>query len=337
MLSKARAFSHIYVEEAAKEHPRTQTILKRFSSSTVVVVDDYQNVFGRGRQDFWKQKASPKLILAKKKENFIYPGNTFLQGNISPNFAYNALVLNCPYDCHYCYLQGMYNGANMVAFVNLEDYFSAAAEACANRPDPSRPMPLAISYDTDLLALEGILGYAREWVEWVREQRDLLIEIRTKSAPVRFIEEVEPSNAVRLAWTLSPEEVQKQYESGTPSLEKRISALKKALERGWKVRICIDPVLRVPGWEAIYGTFGEQLKKSLPWELIEQLEIGVFRVTPGYFKKMKKRPGTDLLHYPYEHAKNTVSYKKSERESLVETILAALSGCLSNEQIYTWI
>ena len=337
MLLKARAFSHIYVEEAAVEYSRTKAILKRFATSEVITIDDYQNVFGRGRQDFWQQKASPKLILAVKKENFIYPGNTFLQGNISPNFAYNALVLNCPYDCHYCYLQGMYNGANMVAFVNLEDYFTAAREACSNRPDPGTAMPLAISYDTDLLALEGILGFAQEWVEWIRNQQDILMEIRTKSAPVRFIEEVEPCDAVRLAWTLSPEDIQKRYESGTPALEKRISALKKAVLSGWKVRICIDPVLRVPGWEDIYREFGEHLKEALPWEFIDRLEIGVFRVTPGYFKKMKKRPGTDLLHYPYEHANNAVSYKESEKEALVATIQAALSGILSENQIYTWI
>jgi spore photoproduct lyase len=94
MFLKAKAYSHIYVEEAAREHPRTQAILKRFPASKVIVIDDYQNVFGRGRQDFWKQKASPKLILAVKKDNFLYAGNDLLQGNQSPNFCYNALVLN---------------------------------------------------------------------------------------------------------------------------------------------------------------------------------------------------------------------------------------------------
>lgn len=80
MLSKAKAFSHVYVEEAAREHLRTRAILQRFPKSEVVFIDDYQNVFGRGRQDFWKQKASPKLILALKKDNFLYAGNDLLHG-----------------------------------------------------------------------------------------------------------------------------------------------------------------------------------------------------------------------------------------------------------------
>jgi spore photoproduct lyase len=324
------------VEEAARDNPRTQAILKRFPSSQVIPIDDYQNVFGRGRQDFWKQKASPKLILAVKKENFMYSGNDFLQGNALPNFTYTALVLNCPYDCHYCYLQGMYGGANLVVFVNLEDYFLAAKKAFDLRPSTEFPMPLALSYDTDLLALEGLLGFAREWTEWAREQKDVVLEIRTKSAAGRFLEEVEPADNVHLAWTLSPDEIARRYEQGAPSLEKRIQALNRALERGWKVRLCLDPLLRIPQWKEHYQSFAAYLGEAVALRKIEHVELGVFRVSPGYFKRMIKRPQTDLLHYPYEHANNAVSYKKLEREELVSTLQSALSGFLSKDKFHIW-
>ena len=336
MLSKARAYAHIFVEEAAWDNPRTRAILKRFPSSKGVPIDDYQNVFGRGRQDFWKQKASPKLILAVKKENFMYSGNDFLQGNAIPNFTYTALVLNCPYDCHYCYLQGMYSGANLVVFVNLEDYFQAAIKAFDLRPSTRFPMPLALSYDTDLLALEGLLGYAREWTDWARGKKDIVLEIRTKSAASRFLEEVEPADNVHLAWTLSPEAIARGYEQGAPSLERRIQARIRALERGWKVRICLDPLLRIPQWREHYQSFTAYLGEALPLPMIEHVELGVFRVSPGYFKRMKKRPQTDLLHYPYEHANNAVSYKESEREELVSTLVSGLSGFLSEDKFHIW-
>ena len=32
-------------------------------------------------------------------------------------------MLNCIYDCNYCFLQGMFNSANYLVFVNYEDYF----------------------------------------------------------------------------------------------------------------------------------------------------------------------------------------------------------------------
>jgi spore photoproduct lyase len=336
MYSKTSTFSHIYVEEAVAAHPRARRILDRFPKSRVVAVDDYQNLFGRGGQDFWRQKAAPKLILARKKDNLLYAGNDFLQSNVSPNFGYNAVVLNCPYDCHYCYLQGMYTSANVVAFVNLEDYFDAAAGFCARRPDPSRPVELAISYDSDLLALEGVLGYVGEWTEWARGQADVRLEVRTKSAGKRFIEETLPCDSVRLAWTLSPEEIHNRYETGTPSLSRRLEALNAAVRAGWRVSVCVDPILQIGGWREIYRSFATRLRESVPWEAVERLELGVFRVSPAYFKRMRRRPGTDLLHYPYEHANNAVSYNKDERSCLVNFLRDELAETLSEDQIYIW-
>ena len=305
------------------EHPRTQAILKRFPASKVIVIDDYQNVFGRGRQDFWKQKASPKLILAVKKDNFLYAGNDLLQGNQSPNFCYNALVLNCPYDCHYCYLQGMYAGANMVAFVNLEDYFEAAEIARRERPDKTAPLHLAISYDTDLLALES-------------KRDDILIEIRTKSTAARLVDEVSPTKSIRLAWTLSPDPVAKRYESGAPSLAQRLKAIRKAAAAGWRISLCLDPVLKLPDSASVYGAFTRQLATEIPWSAIERVEVGVFRVGSTFFKRMLKRPDTDLLQYPYEHDRNAVSYHQEERQWLVDEVCRPLQNNISKEKIFIW-
>lgn len=336
MRSRARTFSHLYVERGAFGHPRTQSIIARFPGSSVVTIDDYQNVFGRGRQDFWRQKASPKLVLANKKDNFLYPGNALLQGSQSPNFYYNALVLNCPYDCHYCYLQGMYAGANVVAFVNLEDYFDATEKACRERAATTEPLNLAISYDTDLLALEAKLGYVAEWIGWARSRDDILIEVRTKSAARQLFKSIRPASQVRISWTLSPEDICRRYESGTPGLEQRLATLNHAAQAGWRIAICIDPILQLPGSGELYGEFVTRIGDALPWEAIERVELGVFRVGSTFFKRMLKRPDTDLLHYPYEHGRNTVSYNKKEREQLVDGVLRPLSKFISREKIYIW-
>ena len=336
MFSGAKPFSRIYVETAARNHPRAVAILERFPRSEVVEIEDYKNVFGRARQDFWKQKSSVNLILAMKKDNFLYPGNDLLQGNMLPNFFYNALVLNCPYDCHYCYLQGMYPGANIVAFVNLEDYFSAADDACRQRPCQDKPMHLAISYDTDLLGLEGKLGYVREWIEWSRDREEILMEVRTKSAHVRTFRETRASRAVRIAWTLSPDPVCRKYETGAPALMRRIDALNAVASAGWRIAICIDPVLKIPDASNVYAEFAEQLGKNLPWKSIERIEIGVFRVGTTFFKRMRKRPDTDLLHYPFEHDTSAVSYNRKERLELVKDVLEPLQNYTSREKIFLW-
>lgn len=336
MLSNAKHFSHIYVEQAVRDHPRTLRLLERFAKSTVVEVDDYQNVFGRGGQDFWKQKAATKLIIAAKKDQFLYAGNSFQQFGLSPNFCYNACVLNCPYDCHYCYLQGLYASANLVVFVNLEEFFSAAAVRLESRPEPHKPLELAISYDSDLLALEGILGYVEEWTEWSRGLDGLRIEVRTKSAPLRFLREVPAADTVRLSWTLSPQPICERYESGAPGLEARLNAICAAVDAGWRVSLSLDPIIKIPDGETVYAEFVEQLSKRLPLERIEWVEVGVFRVSPQHFKRMRRRPQTDLLHYPFEHANTSVSYSEPEREELIRGVVRGLKNYFSENKLFIW-
>ena len=62
--------------------------------------------------------------------------------------------------------KGCIRPANIVIFVNLKDYFEATREAIRQRADPSNPLYLAISYDTDLLAFESIVPYSRKWIEF---------------------------------------------------------------------------------------------------------------------------------------------------------------------------
>ena len=72
-------FSHIYVEEGAENFPMTDDILKRLPSAEAVSVQDYKSVFNRSGQDFQAQKKSMKLILAVKKDGFLYEATDVVQ------------------------------------------------------------------------------------------------------------------------------------------------------------------------------------------------------------------------------------------------------------------
>mgnify|MGYP000961694743 CR=1 FL=1 len=59
-------FSHIYVEEAVWNHPRTQKILSRFPQAQVIPVHHYKDVFCRRGQSVVRQHKTQNLILAEK-------------------------------------------------------------------------------------------------------------------------------------------------------------------------------------------------------------------------------------------------------------------------------
>jgi spore photoproduct lyase len=325
------------LEDGVERYPLTRVILDRLSSAKLVTVGNYKDIFARSGQNFQIQKQSPKLILARKKDNLIYQGSMASQDFGYKNFYYNSLLLNCVYNCDYCYLQGMYPSGNMVVFVNEEDFYQATLKAIEFRPFPKEPLYLCISYDTDLLAYESVVPYTTRFIEFTREHEDLVIEIRTKSANWRPLEDVLPNDRCILAWTLSPPEVAETYEKLTPSPEQRIQAIKQCINRGWPVRLCFDPVLRIKNWEEVYVTFFNEVFKCLPAEKIRDVSLGVFRMNPDFFKRIKKqRTDSDILYYPFETDRSFVSYPSDERIYMIETLKEVLMNFLPAEKIETW-
>ena len=110
----------IYIENAIREHPRTLEVLDRFPRAEIIECERYGEVFNRASQNFRLQKPRPGLILAKKHGNLILPAPEGYSIGAADNY-YFSHMLNCLYDCRYCFLQGMYRSANYVYFVNFED------------------------------------------------------------------------------------------------------------------------------------------------------------------------------------------------------------------------
>ena len=332
-----RRFSHIYLEEGAEKYPLSERLLARFSKAERVRVDTYKHFFARPRQNFVLQKRRPKLILAVKKGGFLYPGSDRAQAFGYQNFYYNSLILNCLYNCDYCYLQGIYTSANIVVFVNLEDYFAATRRALSQRPDPRSPLYLAISYDTDLLAFESVVPYTREWIEFSRGEGDLLIEARTKSANYARIADLAPHGRTILAWTVSPSEVARKYEKTAPSLRKRLAAAARAAEDGWKVRLCFDPVLLIEGWRGIYKRCVEETFARIDPSKVHDLSVGGFRMNREQFKRIRKfREDSDILYYPYIRRGDTVAYPAAETDGMIDWMADLLRNYLPAGKIVTW-
>jgi spore photoproduct lyase len=325
-----RLYSHIYIEKAARGAPEIDKLLARFSDATVIEIETYQQIFNRSRQNFRAQKASPALILAKKRDGLLYRGSDVAPDFGQENFYYNALILNCLYDCSYCYLQGMYNSANTVIFVNKEDFFQAVKEELKIK----KSLYLCVSYDSDLLAFETLIPYSRQWIEFADATPGLLIELRTKSANFKSISDLKPSESVVLAWTLSPASVVERHEAKTPSLTARLRAARQAIERGWKIRLCFDPVLRVKDWDKVYPEFIGQVFSQLPVAGIRDVSLGVFRINSQYFKRLRNvRIESEIISYPFERAGQIFTYSKKEQEEMLERLSAETARYLPNEKI----
>jgi spore photoproduct lyase len=328
--SPPKLFSHLYIERGVLEHPHTKMIRAKFSDSQVIVIDHYKEVFNRPSQSFAAQSHSKKLILARKEGKFLHEGSQYSDGFGHAQFFYASSVMGCLYDCDYCYLQGLYPSANTVLFVNLEDAFE---QLC---PYLEEDTLVATSYDTDTLAIESLTHQTQKWLEFAVNHPHLHLEIRTKSAHIKALKNSIPSPRVTLAWTLSPQEIIDTYEHATPSLEKRLKAVEEAIHLGWKVRLCIDPVIYTENFDRLYPALIERIFVTIKPESIEHLTLGSFRMSQAHLRSLKKLRRSDVAFYPYVVRDEMATYPEAIEERILETLSAKVLHYLPRERIRIW-
>lgn len=325
-----RYFSYVYVEQGIADHPETLGILGHFPNAKVIPIHHYKDVFNRKRQSFYEQKRHPALILAKKEGRLVYPGAPMCQNFGNHFFYYTSCMMNCFYDCEYCYLQGMYPSGNVVLFVNLEDIFKEVDELLKKHP-----VYLCVSYDTDLMAFEGIAGFVARWHAFVKRRPRLVIEIRTKSGAFGQIKHLEPLPNMIFAWTLSPESIVEKYEGRTASLKIRIRQLYAAADMGFPVRVCFDPLIYVEDFEETYRALVDRVF-ARPFNLLDA-SIGVFRVSADYLKQMRRqRPDSPLLCFPFAVENGACHYGHQLSEKMTATVKGFLKMYVDESKIFVW-
>lgn len=174
----------LYIEASVADHPRTRRILARFPQVRRIDCERYTEVFNRNAQNFRLQKIKPSLILASKHGQTVLP--TPLGYGIGGQYNYYfSHMLNCVYDCRYCFLQGMYRSGHYVVFVNYEDFYQGIDTVMAQHPN--QPVWFFSGYDCDSLALEPLSNFVGETLDFFRQRPQAQLELRTKSTQIRTL------------------------------------------------------------------------------------------------------------------------------------------------------
>lgn len=333
MPSHFPSFSHLYIEEEALDLPLTREIREAFPRAQTIVIPGYREFFNQPRQNWRAQKESMKLILAVKHGQRIHPSTEVLPQHAGAPLYYTSPVINCVYDCQYCFLQAMYRSAHMVAFVNEEDFYRDTLEAVSRLG----PMTLSVSYDSDLLASEKFIPWSRRWIEFSRNRENLLIELRTKSSNFSLIQDLTPHSGVILSWSLAPESIRRRYELKTAATTARIEAAARAAEAGWRIRLCFDPVLPVGNWQEEYQHLIEGLFTKIPADSIEDVSVGVFRMGDDHLRNLKSRnPQLDLLQGPLKREGGISALSHSGELPIASAIAGQLAQKLPPSRIVVW-
>ncbi len=314
------------------EHPRTEALRSRFPKAQLVLID-HQRELTQQRSATWsEQKLSAKLVVAQKSPPHIYSVGDVAPGFGHRDFAYAVPMQNCLYDCEYCYLQGMYTSAHLTVFVNQEEMQAEARQ----RAEESGDLYLCLAYDNDLLAFEGVLPLTADWLRASVGTPSLTIEVRTKSANFPALKGVEPNPRAFLAWTLSPEGVIRRFEPKTPPLRARLRAMESALNSGWRVRLCFDPLLPISDWQREYGDLLKELDERDLWSRVEDVSYGIFRMNRDYLRQARRaRPDSELLmSATRQEERGLFTLAQSEQRTLKDWFAGQLHQRLPREKVW---
>ncbi|MFI3178911.1 MAG: DNA photolyase [Methylococcaceae bacterium] len=304
----------IYIEENIVQHPRVIEIMTRFPQARKIICGRYGEVFNPKAQNFRLQKQKPALILAEKYKNFTMPVPSGYGIGASRNF-YFSHMLNCLYDCRYCFLQGMYQSANYVLFINYEDFQDEIKQRCAE--PPTEAVHFFSGYDCDSLALEPVTGFAEQFLPIFEAIPNAWLELRTKSTQVRSLLSREAFPRCIVAFSLNPDEIATKVESKAPSLERRLDALLKLQAHGWQIGLRFDPMIYQLGYQQQYQHLFEQVFSVIKLESLHSVSLGAFRLPEKYFKKVHKLfPDEKLFVSPLENNQGMISYKEALEQEM---------------------
>jgi len=305
----------LYIEESVRHHPRTLNICERFPRARQIICERYGEVFNPKAQNFRIQKQSPALILAEKYKNFALTAPPNYGIGAEKNY-YFSHMLNCLYDCRYCFLQGMYQSANYVLFVNFEDYQLEIQQICRDSPDEA--IHFFSGYDCDSLALEPVTNFAEHFVPFFSEIPNAWLELRTKSTQIRTLLNMQPVARCIVAFSLSSEEIASKVEDKAPTLSRRLDAMCKLQEQGWQLGLRFDPLIYQTGYQQQYKNLFEQVFSKIKLESLHSVSLGVFRLPEKYFKKIHKLyPDETLFSSPLETTNKMTSYKAELEQEMM--------------------
>ncbi len=309
--------SCVYVESEVRQHPRTLQIINRLKNTPLIEIEHYGEVFNPRAQNFRLQKSNPGLIIARKHKGQVLktPKSYGIGGYHNYYFSH---MLNCLYDCRYCFLQGMYRSGHQLVFVNYED-FAAEISQIAAQYNPE-PVWFFSGYDCDSLANDPLTRFVEYFVPVFAGLGNSWMELRTKSTQIRQLLKLEPCSRVVTAFSFTDQYSHRKLEHGVPSIKKRLDAMQALVEAGWPIGLRLDPIIYHRNYQSEFVQLLQQIFSVIDAASLHSVSLGAFRLPKDNYKQVQRlfpdEPlfaqnlalGNDIISYPLTLEQEMISF-----------------------------
>jgi len=248
---------------------------------------------------------------------------------VCPHFWELKPFVGCPFNCSYCYLQGTYYGKKEFRKKNLKGLAKALAEFLKWADSKNLRVLLNAGETTDSLASPI---YAKEFLNEIlpilRKHKVHKVLLLTKGGthhikPLLELNE-EDTKFIIPSFSINPPIIFKKFEKGTANPHDRLKAAKILQEKGFKIRIRIDPMIPVEGWRTYYTILVNDMfeKYNLDPEVIT---IGSLR---GLYKTIRFSKDKSWIKYLDKNAKTSWGLKveRKLREEMYTIVIEKIKS-----------
>jgi len=287
--------SMIHVEPDCVDHPVTKEILSRAQSIPVEIISgDNNRIENLGFYPKSLTAGKRHLVLSRNRGRFFKPCPGTRE-YICCDYQVLNIGMNCPMDCVYCILQAYLNNPYLSFFVNIEDLLKELTEAFNQSPDHF--WRIGTGEFTDSLALDNLTGLSRVLVQFMRDKNSAVLELKTKTAVVENLKDLDHGGRTIVAWSLNSPVIVAREELRTASLDQRLAAAARCVSWGYKVAFHFDPIIYHPDWQDGYAETVEKLFAAVPKEKIAWISMGCLRYLPSLKKIAEQRfPYSRFFH-----------------------------------------
>ncbi|MBC7287686.1 MAG: hypothetical protein H5T86_06495 [Armatimonadetes bacterium] len=257
---------------------------------------------------------------------------------VCPHFLELKWATGCPFACAWCYLQGTFRFLPYKTRPRVKPAEKIAQHLLQFWTSNSQPEILNAGELSDALMGErngfSLVRFVSDLIQEAGPHRVLLV---SKSDWIENLLDVHRPDLFVASFSINPREVAGRWEIGAPPPDARLDAAAKLAQAGYEVRLRIDPMVPVDGWERQYSRLLDAVfSRFVP----SRITLGSLRGLQSTINKARDKSWTAFLG---ENSRWGKRVPMSVRLRMFEVMIARLREefafgqvALCKEPVATW-
>lgn len=218
-------------------------------------------------------------------------------------------IQQCKFACAYCSIQSFYSHNQIRVISDLKEKLQKLSIE-------DDTWHIGTGQSSDSLALSDDYGTLSALFDFARSHKDIVLELKTKSARTDYLKLDIPSNVI-FTWSVNAQTVVEKEEHLAASLNARIESARLVSEQGHLVGFHVHPMIYFTDWQKEYSDLVKKLCDNINPDKVVMLGIGTLTFTKQNLKALREslRP-TRVTQMPLTMIAGKYSYSLETKKMM---------------------